>query len=72
MWRFAALSALASKAQRSADGALETRSDRPQIAINVGVTGSIPVAPTIQSSRTAETALNQKQAVSAGILDAYF
>jgi hypothetical protein len=37
-----------------------------------GVTGSIPVAPTIQSSRTAETVADQKQAVSAGILDAYF
>jgi hypothetical protein len=28
--------------------------------------------PTIQSSRTAETVADQKQAVSAGILDAYF
>jgi hypothetical protein len=27
---------------------------------------------TIQSSRTAETVADQKQAVSAGILDAYF
>jgi hypothetical protein len=31
-----------------------------------GVTGSIPVAPTIQSSRTAETVLDRKEAVSAG------
>jgi len=38
----------------------------------LGVTGSIPVVPTTQSSRTAETVVDQKRAVSAGILDAYF
>ena len=38
----------------------------------VGVTGSIPVAPTIQSSRTAETVVDRRGAVSAGIPVAYF
>jgi hypothetical protein len=37
-----------------------------------GQLGSIPITPTIQSSRTAETVPDQKHAVSAGILDAYF
>jgi hypothetical protein len=37
-----------------------------------GVTGSIPVAPTIQSSRTAETVLDRKEAVSAGICSPIF
>ena len=37
----------------------------------VGVTGSIPVVPTIQSSRTAETVVDRKEAVSAGIAVAY-
>src|ERR1019366_1507982 len=37
-----------------------------------GVTGSIPVAPTIQSSRTAETVVDRKEAVSAGILPPIF
>jgi len=38
----------------------------------VGVTGSIPVVPTIQSSRTAETVVDRKEAVSAGILPSIF
>jgi hypothetical protein len=38
----------------------------------VGVTGSIPVVPTIQSTRTAETVVDRKGAVSAGIPVAYF
>ena len=37
-----------------------------------GVTGSIPVAPTTQSSRTAETVVDRKEAVSAGILSPIF
>jgi hypothetical protein len=48
------------------------RSAGVQQFIEEGVTGSIPVTPTIQSSRTAETVADQKQAVSAGILDACF
>ena len=35
----------------------------------VGVTGSIPVAPTTQSTQTGETVLARKEAVSAGIFD---
>jgi hypothetical protein len=38
----------------------------------VGVTGSIPVVPTIQSSRTGETVVDRKEAVSAGILPPIF
>jgi hypothetical protein len=38
----------------------------------VGVTGSIPVVPTIQSSRTAQTVVDRKEAVSAGILSPIF
>src|ERR1700676_1677582 len=34
-----------------------------------GQVGSIPISPTIQSSRTAETVVDRKEAVSAGILD---
>jgi hypothetical protein len=40
--------------------------------LNHRVPGSSPGAPTTQSSRTAETVADQKHAVSAGILDAYF
>jgi hypothetical protein len=37
----------------------------------VGVTGSIPVAPTIQPSQTGETVRARKEAVSAGIFDGF-
>src|SRR6202011_6289206 len=43
-----------------------------RMTLNHRVPGSSPGAPTIQSSRTAETVVDQKHAVSAGILDAYF
>jgi hypothetical protein len=37
-----------------------------------GAASLIRTSPTIQSSRTAETDADRKEAVSAGILDAYF
>src|ERR1700738_859265 len=43
-----------------------------QMTLNHRVPGSSPGAPTIQSSRTAETVADQKQAVSAGILPPIF
>src|SRR5260221_11587903 len=43
-----------------------------RMTLNHRVPGSSPGAPTTQSSRTGETVIDQKPAVSAGILDAYF
>jgi hypothetical protein len=37
-----------------------------------GACSLVQIVSTIQSSRTAETVADQKQGVSAGILDAYF
>jgi hypothetical protein len=66
-WRHASVPKLLAAPAHAAEGA-----GGQSGAGHPGQLGSIPITPTIQSSRTAETVADQKQAVSAGILDAYF
>jgi hypothetical protein len=66
-WRHASVPKLLAAPAHAAEGA-----GGQSGAGHPGQLGSIPITPTIQSSRTAQTVADQKQAVSAGILDAYF
>jgi hypothetical protein len=66
-WRHASVPKLLAAPAHAAEGA-----GGQSGAGHPGQLGSIPITPTTQSSRTTETVADQKQAVSAGILDAYF
>jgi hypothetical protein len=64
-WRHASVPKLLAAPAHAAEGA-----GGQSGAGHPGQLGSIPITPTTQSSRTAETVADQKQAVSAVILDA--
>jgi hypothetical protein len=66
-WRHASVPKLLAAPAHAAEGA-----GGQSGAGHPGQLGSIPITPTIQSSRTAETVVDRKEAVSVGILDAYF